>query len=62
MEKDMNMLTIEVILQRLNIDLSTIQQQDATEIVKVILAYMIEDSARHLEKTEMPIGELLWVE
>lgn len=62
MEKDMNLLTIETILDRLKIDLSKIQEHDATEIIKVILVYMIEESARSIENVEMPIGDMLWIQ
>jgi len=61
MNQDINLLAIETILDRLDIDLKKIEEGDATQIVGIILLYMIEEAARSIENTEIPIADMLWV-
>lgn len=62
MEKDMNIITIETILDRLGIDLDTLDKHDAADIVNAVLVCMIEESEKELEGVEIPIGDMLWTD
>ena len=62
MKQDMNIITIEAILDRLGIDLHKVEDNDASEIVRVILVYMMEECAKSLEHVEVPISDMLWID
>ena len=58
----MTLVTIETILERLGIDIGTLHERDAAEIVSIVLICMIEDVDRSLENFEMPISDMLWID